>query len=69
MLVVSSTRASLVVGGPMSEVKPLRVGKPVQAALTLPNQLRVKTAVTVPRGGQVDVADLGAQPFRRCPVP
>ena len=44
------------------------VGQPVQAALALADQLRVEGAVPVPRGGQIEVADLGAQPFRGRPV-
>ena len=44
------------------------VRQAVQPSLTLAHQLGVEAAVAVPRGGQVDVADLGTQPFRAGPV-
>src|ERR1700710_516389 len=45
------------------------VRQAADAALALRHQPRVEGGVTVPRGGQIDVADLGLQPFRRGAVP
>jgi len=45
------------------------VVEPVQPGLALPHDPRVEGAVTVPRNGQLDRADLGQQPLRGAPVP
>src|SRR5918994_1284325 len=45
------------------------VRQPADPALTLRHQPRVEGAVPVPRGGQLQITDLGAQPFTRRPVP
>src|SRR5215212_8664794 len=43
--------------------------QPADPPLALRHQPRLKGAVTVPRGSQINIADLGAQPFTRGPVP
>ena len=45
------------------------VAQPADPALPLRHQPRVEAAVAVPRRGQIEVADLGAQPLRGDPVP
>ena len=42
--------------------------EPVKAPLTLADQLRLEGAVAVPRGSQVEIADLVPSRLRRRPV-